>query len=102
MGRIAEYLADTSALGRLHKPIVHEVLAPLIQRGTVGVSGTVELEMLYSARNVAEHEAIRTYLKAFDWFAVFDECWERAIEVHSALCDNGRHRSVPMPDRFRR
>jgi predicted nucleic acid-binding protein len=77
MARVAEYLVDKSALGRLAKPNVRAALGPIIQVGKAAVCGVVELEMLYSARNVAEHDRTRTYLQAFEWLAVFEECWDR-------------------------
>jgi len=98
VGRVAEYLVDTSAWARARKPAVREVLDPLIRKGLVGTCATVDLEMLYSARNVAEHDSMRIERSSFEWLAVFDECWERAIDVQRALCAVGRHRGVPMAD----
>lgn len=98
MGRVAEYLVDTSALSRLGKPVVNAALGPFVERGTVAVCGPIELEMLYGARNAAEHDRMQVYLRSFDRLAVVDECWERAIEVHHGLCEKGRHRGVPISD----
>jgi len=98
MGRVAEYLVDTSVWARARKPAVAEMLESLIGKGLVGTCGTVDLEVLYSARNAAEHDDMLAERRSFDWLAVFDECWERAIEVHRALCEKGRHRGVPMAD----
>jgi predicted nucleic acid-binding protein len=98
VGRVARYLADKSALGRLGKPAVSAILAPLIQQGIVAICGAVELEMLFNARNVTDHDRMRTYLQAFEWLAIFDDCWDRAIDVHRELAARGRHRAVPMPD----
>lgn len=98
MAGVAEYLVDKSALARLQKPAVRAVLAPLIQRGVLGTCGVLELEMLYSSRDVADHDRMRNYLSGFEWLAVFDGCWDRAIEVHRALTSRGLHRTVRMPD----
>jgi len=95
---VAEYLADKSAWARLSQPAVHAELYPLIRRGLVATCGPVDLEILYSARNTADHDRIRTERAWLEWLAVFDECWERAIEVHAKLAEKGLHRSVPMPD----
>ena len=51
---VTRYLADKSALARLHLPAVREELEPLITRALVGICGVTELEMLYSARNIQE------------------------------------------------
>lgn len=98
MRRLVRYLADKSALGRLRKPAVSAILGPLIQQGVVAICGAVELEMLFSARNATDHDRMRTYLGAFEWLAIFDECWDRALDVHRELAVRGRHRAVPMPD----
>jgi predicted nucleic acid-binding protein len=98
MGRVAEYLVDKSAWARVKKPAVAQVLDRMIRRGLVGTCATIDLEMLYSARNVAEHNRMRVERESFEWLAVSDECWERAIAVHRELCATGRHRGVPMAD----
>jgi hypothetical protein len=46
---VTRYLADKSALARLHLPPVREELEPLMIRALVGVCGVTELEMPYSA-----------------------------------------------------
>ncbi len=51
---MTRYLADKSALTRLHLPAVREELEPLLVRALVGIRDVTELEMLYSARNIQE------------------------------------------------
>lgn len=95
---VAEFLVDKSAWVRLNRPTVAAELVPLIQRGLVATCGPIDLEILYSVRSAREHDEVRAERMGLDWLVVFDECWERAIDVQRALAEQGRHRSVPMPD----
>ena len=61
---VSRYLADKSALARLHLPAVREELEPLMTRALVGFCGVTELEMLYSARNIQERARMREQLEA--------------------------------------
>ncbi|MFC7330086.1 PIN domain-containing protein [Marinactinospora rubrisoli] len=55
----AEYLIDTSALHRiLLKPGDHSGWEELIKLGTVAVSPITELEVLHSARSIADQRAL--------------------------------------------
>jgi predicted nucleic acid-binding protein len=61
---VTRYLADKSALARLHLPAVREELEPLMTRALVGICGVTELEMLYSARNIQERARMKEQLEA--------------------------------------
>ena len=61
---VTRYLADKSALARLHLPAVREELEPLMIRALVGICGVTELEMLYSARNIQERARMKEQLEA--------------------------------------
>lgn len=52
------WLVDKSALARIGKPAVTEVLTPRIDAGQVGICVVTELEVGYSARSVIDHDAI--------------------------------------------
>lgn len=95
---VARYLVDKSALARAHRPAVLAVMGPLINSGLVATCGIVESEMLFSARNVAEHDETRRRLQAFEWLPTPDEIWARVAEVQRSLTEHGRHRAVPIPD----
>lgn len=95
---VTRYLADKSALARSHLPPVLAVIGPLISSGLVATCGIVESEMLFSARNVTEHDETRLRLRAFEWLPTPDEVWSRVAEVQRALTETGRHRAVPIPD----
>ncbi|MET4659653.1 putative nucleic acid-binding protein [Streptomyces sp. PvP037] len=92
------YLIDKSALARRAKPAVRGVLDPLIQRGLLAVTGVVEMEILYSARNPAEAEKLRYWLAGFDYLPCSDECWDRAKEVQAQATRTGNHRALSMAD----
>jgi len=53
MAAVARYLADTSALARLHRPEVAVVLAPLIESGVVATCGVIEFELGWATRSPA-------------------------------------------------
>ena len=53
------YLVDKSALARMTHERVHQRLAPLIEAGEAATCSIVDLEVLFSARNHQDHEAIR-------------------------------------------
>jgi hypothetical protein len=96
---VAQYLADTSALSRLHLQSVRTVLAPEIESGQVATCGMVELEVLYSARSPAEYARRREQLRdGFESLAMPDEVWHRALEVQARLASASMHRGVALPD----
>ena len=67
MAALATYLVDKSALARLAHPQVADVLLRLVKAGLTATTGIVSLEMLYSARNLAEHDRIKAGLSAHEW-----------------------------------
>jgi predicted nucleic acid-binding protein len=99
MAAVADYLADTSALSRLHLPNVHAALATDIEAGLVATCSMVELELLYSARGPDEYARRREQLRdGFESLAMPDEVWTRALEVQAQLAATSRHRGVALPD----
>lgn len=94
----ARYLVDKSAFARMPLEPVRQRLAPLIEAGEVATCAVIELEILYSARNHAEHEKIRQRRAlAYRRVAMDDEVFDRAIEVQGLLAHGGHHR-LPIPD----
>lgn len=93
------YLADTSAIARIGKDDVREVLVRLGRLGLLATCVTVDLEVLYSARNAKEYEAIST-LRAtgFTDLPLHPAVGIRAREVQSALARRGHHRAVGVVD----
>jgi predicted nucleic acid-binding protein len=99
MAAVASYLADTSALARLHHPPVASALGPLIESGVVATCGVVEFELAWASRSSAELDEVRTDRDAgYEWLAIHDEDWRRALEVQALLWRSGRMRAVALPD----
>jgi predicted nucleic acid-binding protein len=92
------YLLDKSALARWPKPAVARVLDELSDRGLLAVCGAVEVEVIHSARTAKEAQRIRLLLRGFDWLAMPDEVWDRAIDVQVQAVHKGNHRALSMAD----
>ena len=91
MAAVARYLADTSALARLHYPEVAAVLSPLIESGVVATCGVIEFELGWATRSSAEFDRVRADRNAgYEWLATHDEDWRRALDVQAALWRCGR------------
>lgn len=96
---LTRYLADKSALARLHLPAVREELEPLMMRALVGICGVTELEMLYSARNIQERARMKEQLEAsLDLVETPADIWQQAAEIQEALTEQAQHRSASIPD----
>jgi len=96
---IATYLLDKSALARAHLPRVSNVLTPLLDAGLLALCGVSHLELLYSARNVADYLRTRADLDGlYEWLNTEDTDFRRAIDVQESLARSGQHRGVTLPD----
>jgi predicted nucleic acid-binding protein len=94
----ARYLIDKSALARMPLPTVRARLAPIIEAGEAATCAIIDLEVLFSARNHAEHERIRARRKlAYVQVPLTEKTFQRAIEVQGELAKLGQHR-LPIPD----
>ncbi len=99
MAAVARYIADKSALARLHLPAVAGVLAPLIEAGLVATCAMIEFEVLWSTRNSSEFDEVRNDRSiGYEWLSIEDSDWSRSIEVQRELWHSGAIRSVPLPD----
>jgi predicted nucleic acid-binding protein len=99
MAAVANYLADTSALARLRHQTVAAVLGPLIEAGLVATCGVIEFELGWAARTAAEFDQLRADRDAgYEWLAIHDEDWRRALDVQAALWRGGQNRAVGFPD----
>ncbi|MFF2815823.1 PIN domain nuclease [Kitasatospora cineracea] len=92
------FLIDKSALARWGKPSVRPVLDDLSQRALLAVGPTVEMEVLYSARTLAEADRLRHLLRGFDYLSCPDEVWDRAKQVQQQALFRGNHRALSMAD----
>jgi predicted nucleic acid-binding protein len=96
---VTRYLADKSALARLHLPAVRAELEPLIMRALVGICGVTELEMLFSARNIQERSRMKEQLAAsLDRVDTPQDIWDQAAEIQEALTEQAQRRSASIPD----
>jgi predicted nucleic acid-binding protein len=96
---VTHYLADKSALARLHLPAVREELEPLMERALVSICGVTELEMLYSARNIQERARMKEQLEAsMNRIDIPEDIWEQAAKIQEALTEQAQHRSASIPD----
>ena len=96
---VASYLADKSAVARLHLSTVAARLLPLIESGLVGTCGMVELEVRFSARSREEYEAVSAERRdGFEWLPMPDEVWSRALDLQHELAARGHLRAVRFPD----
>lgn len=96
---VTRYLADKSALARLHLPAVREELEPLIARALVGICGVTELEMLFSARNIQERSRMREQIEAsLNPVDTPADIWVLAAEIQEALTEEAQHRGASIPD----
>lgn len=93
----ATYLADKSALARFPVHGVAQRLRPLMEQGLLSTCAIVDLEVLYSSRNLAEYEAVLDERRGFDDAPITTEVMSRAIELQHALARRSQHR-MPIPD----
>ena len=77
------YLADKSALVRLPHPAVEMRLRPLLEEGLLATCAIVDLEMLHSARNLNEYEAMRE--ERTELREKLRQMEERLLELESEL-----------------
>jgi predicted nucleic acid-binding protein len=93
----ARYLADKSALSRFRLPQVAARLGPLLEDGMLATCAIIDLEVLYSARSLADFEAVLEERSGLDAVPITPEVMATAIELQHALARRGQHR-VPIPD----
>jgi predicted nucleic acid-binding protein len=93
----ARYLADKSALARFPLPAVRARLRPLFDEGLIATCAIVDLEVLYSARKLAEYEEVLEERRSLDAAPITPEVMATAVEIQHGLARRGQHR-VPIPD----
>ncbi len=99
MAAVARYLADTSALARLHLASVAAVLSPLIEAAMVATCGVVEFELGWATRSADEFDQLRRDRSAgYEWLPTVDQDWARALAVQQSLWRRGQMRAVGFPD----
>ena len=88
----ARYLVDKSALARTRIPVVEDRLGHLIEGGQVASCAIINLEVLYSARNLSEYCAIRAELDSLTDVPITPRVMDRALVVQWKLARIGHHR----------
>ena len=94
----AVYLADTSAFIRITSPNVAAAFAPLVAEGRVALCAPVAFELGFSARSVADHNAIMSRVDAFESVPVTEGDHRRALDLQRLLASRGHHRALSLVD----
>lgn len=93
------FLIDTSALARMRRPEVHEVLTPMMELRLAATTPALDAEALYSARSGKDFSYVRHYRRAsFTRLSIVDRHWEDAFDAQARLARTGRHRAVGISD----
>lgn len=92
-------LADTSVWARSGR-LGLEWFGTALEDGLIAVCDQVAMELLWSARDVADFRATEAALLACPWFAVEPRDWVEARCVFGELAGRGplHHRQVKIPD----
>jgi predicted nucleic acid-binding protein len=93
----AVYVADKSALARFPVPAVRARLRPLLEDGFLATCAIMDLEVLYSSRNVADFEQVLEERRSLDAVPITPEVMNTAIDLQHQLARIGQHR-VRIPD----
>jgi hypothetical protein len=94
------YLVDTSAVARMltNRAVQHQWQDEL-GAGVIGICDLVELELLYSARSLADRlDKKDAFEELFSWVTTPDAVWVRAHQVQQQLTERGEHRSAGAVD----
>ena len=97
MARRRTYLVDTSVLHRARDEAVRAQLDPLSRSDVLASCAIVDLEVLYSARDVRDYESVRLELSGLLPTGIDAAVLDRARDVQHALARAGHHR-VPVAD----
>jgi len=94
------YLLDKSALARVtSQPTVQAALERLDDVGVLATTAVIELEIGYSARNLAEFDAVATdRADLYQELPLTRAVTDRARKVQRELVRRGHHRGPGVPD----
>ena len=94
------YLIDTSAAARLLlNASVRKAWHEPVTAGVVAICDAVELELLFTARSLADRLRKKEVLgELFGWVVTPEDVWARAHRLQQALTENGLHRSAGVAD----
>lgn len=97
MALSATHLADKSALARMPHPAVAARLRPLLEEGAIATCAIVDLEVLFSARNLSDYDAVRRERQSLDDVPITPAIMARSLDIQQKLAQRGQHR-LPIPD----
>ena len=94
------YLLDKSALARVaRQPTVRAALQRLDETGVLATTAVIDLEIGYSARNLAEFDSVAADRAAlYQEFPLTRAVTDRARQVQRELVSVGRHRGPGVSD----
>jgi len=95
---ISRWLIDKSALTRVGKPVVADVLVPRVDAGLVAISIVTELEVGFSARSARDHTDILALLGRLVPVVTPVQAEQMARDLQRRLVERGQHRAVAVPD----
>ncbi|MGW1780249.1 PIN domain-containing protein [Streptomyces sp. NPDC002143] len=96
---VADYLIDTSALARVLLGQNTAEWNDRIGAGLVAICDITELEILYSARSLADRTRLKATLDAtYAWCPVPDGVYRRSRVIQEQLTAKGEHRSAGPVD----
>jgi predicted nucleic acid-binding protein len=72
-------------------------LRPLLEDGAIATCAIVDLEVLFSARNLRDYEAVHLERQSLDDVPITPVIMGRALDVQHELARRGQHR-LPIPD----
>lgn len=98
MAVTARWMIDKSALARVSKPVVAEVLVPRIDAGLVGISVVTELEVGFSARSTQDHDDILRLFARLVPVVMPVQAERMARDLQRQLVERGQHRAMGVPD----
>ena len=92
-------LADTSVWARMRDPRL-AWFGDAVADGRIAVCDQVAMELLWSARDVADFVAIEAELAACPWLRIEPRDWEMARRIFRRLAEVGplHHRRASIPD----
>ena len=100
MAAATRYLADTSALARLHHPEAGSCPGAADRVGEAAATcGIIEFELGLGnpEQRGARSGASSPAMLVIRWLATHDEDWRRALDVQAALWRGGRMRALGWP-----
>jgi predicted nucleic acid-binding protein len=94
------YLLDKSALARVRlQATVHAALERLDDLGVLATTAVIDLEVGYSARNLAEFDSVATdRADLYQELPLTRAVTDRARHVQRELVRRGQHRGPGVPD----